>query len=307
MKSQNFSALALVLVVASAAEAQVQVPTQPPTAQTGQQPPNHKIQGPHGGDLLQIGTAQVETQLLPSGIRLFVYDNQGQPFDLSSARGLALLKLVGSAKRYRYDLFPEVQKDMSASSLAVAVDLSQVAGKEVELQIQLIGIPGAERRPAQFAADMVVPMTQLQATAAAIARQKVCPVSGQPLGSMGKPVSVEVQGRTVYVCCAGCIDAVKADPNKYLAMISSQQVVTDSTVVKATKEDSLFVAAQKFCPVMDEPLDAMGGPYKTVVQGHIVYLCCPGCAKKLHAKPAAYLAKLESQGVTPPEAKLPIR
>jgi hypothetical protein len=31
-----------------------------------------------------------------------------------------------------------------------------------------------------------------------------CPVTGEPLGSMGPPVKVIVQGQPVFLCCAGC-------------------------------------------------------------------------------------------------------
>jgi Cu(I)/Ag(I) efflux system membrane fusion protein len=35
-------------------------------------------------------------------------------------------------------------------------------------------------------------------------RQKVCPVTKMPLGSMGKPVRVEAAGRITFLCCEGC-------------------------------------------------------------------------------------------------------
>ena len=50
-------------------------------------------------------------------------------------------------------------------------------------------------------------------------RQEICPVSGQPLGSMGTPVKVTVEGRDVLLCCQGCAPAIEADPEKYLAKL----------------------------------------------------------------------------------------
>jgi hypothetical protein len=44
-------------------------------------------------------------------------------------------------------------------------------------------------------------------------------VTGDKLGSMGTPVPVLVKGRTIYVCCQGCIDEVKADPDKFLRKV----------------------------------------------------------------------------------------
>jgi YHS domain-containing protein len=40
-----------------------------------------------------------------------------------------------------------------------------------------------------------------------------CPVTGEPIS---KSVSAEIQGRTVYFCCAGCIEKVQKEPSRYL-------------------------------------------------------------------------------------------
>jgi len=48
---------------------------------------------------------------------------------------------------------------------------------------------------------------------------KTCPVSGEELGSMGKPVIVEHEGTTVKLCCKSCIEDFNADPEKYTAMV----------------------------------------------------------------------------------------
>jgi Cu(I)/Ag(I) efflux system membrane fusion protein len=50
-------------------------------------------------------------------------------------------------------------------------------------------------------------------------KQKVCPVTGEPLDSMGGPVRVEVAGRTVFVCCKACEKPLRRDPAKYLAKL----------------------------------------------------------------------------------------
>lgn len=330
-------------------------------------PAETKQTGPHGGKVTQLENLQIESVVAPGGMQLFVYDRQGQPLDVRNAKGLAMLKVDGDTKRYRYDLFPEIAKDRSATSLAVAVDLSRIGGRNVELGYQLVGLPGMERVPLKFAQSLQVPMTEAQQLAMAVEAQKTCPVSGQPLGKMGKPVAVTVSGETVYVCCAGCIEEVKSNPSKYFAK-KPKLTVTKATeadaaaiakqklcpvmdeplggmgpplkvtglgrdvflcckgcikflekepqkylaklpplpkpaVSKVTQVDAQFVAAQKLCPVMDEPLDAMGGPYKTIVEGRVVYLCCPGCAKKLHATPAVFLQKLADQGITPPAVR----
>lgn len=47
--------------------------------------------------------------------------------------------------------------------------------------------------------------------------QKVCPVSGEPLGSMGTPVKMTHGGRTFFLCCESCRKPFLRDPEKYLA------------------------------------------------------------------------------------------
>jgi Cu(I)/Ag(I) efflux system membrane fusion protein len=54
------------------------------------------------------------------------------------------------------------------------------------------------------------------------ARQKVCPVTGQPLDSMGGPVRLEVAGRIVFICCKGCEGTLRKDPGKYLSKIPAK-------------------------------------------------------------------------------------
>lgn len=50
-------------------------------------------------------------------------------------------------------------------------------------------------------------------------KQKVCPVTDEPLGSMGKPIKVTVKDRDVYLCCEGCRETIEGDPDKFLAKL----------------------------------------------------------------------------------------
>jgi membrane fusion protein, copper/silver efflux system len=50
-------------------------------------------------------------------------------------------------------------------------------------------------------------------------RQKLCPVTNKPLGSMGTPARVVVSGQVVFLCCDGCEGALKRETAKYLAKL----------------------------------------------------------------------------------------
>jgi hypothetical protein len=54
-------------------------------------------------------------------------------------------------------------------------------------------------------------------------KQKICPVSGQPLGSMGVPVKVTVKDRDVLLCCEGCRGSIVDDPDTYLAKLDAAE------------------------------------------------------------------------------------
>ncbi len=243
--------------------------------------------GPHGGTLQQVGTLQFETLVSQAGIQMFVFDRDGQPLSVEAGRGVASLRIEGNAKRYRYDLLPD-----GKGGLAAPVNLSQIVGRQIELDFQLVGLPGSGRRTLSLQEVTTIPVGQQQLAAAAIARQKICPVSGKPLGSMGGPVAVDVDGQTVYACCAGCVPAIESDPAKYASGRPTIRVTT------STAADAARIAEQAMCPVMDEPLGSMGQPVKVVIGDKPIYLCCKGCVKKIQAQPAKYLA-MTSGGDTP--------
>ena len=237
--------------------------------------------GPNGGTLKQSGGLQFETVVWQGGIKMFVFDRAGQPISVERGRGAASLRVEGNAKRYRYDLLPD-----GKGALTAPVNLSQIAGLQIEVDMQLVGLPGAGNRPLTLQEVATVPANKQQLAVAAIARQKICPVSGKPLGSMGQPVAVDVNGQTVYACCGGCVNAIKSNPAKFAAGRP------EITVTAATVADRALVAKQAKCPVMDEPLGSMGGPIKVMVGDKPIFLCCKGCIKKIQAEPAKYLAKV---------------
>jgi YHS domain-containing protein len=241
--------------------------------------------GPNGGSLKRIGNLQIETIVSQGGLQMFVYDRAGQPVSVDLGRGAVSVRVEGNAKRYRYDLLPD-----GKGALTAPVNLSQLAGRQIDVDIQLVGMKALGGNVVSFNEVATVPASEQQLAAAAIARQKICPVSGKPLGSMGDPVAVDVNGQKLYVCCAGCVNAVKSNPAQYAA--GRPQI----TVTTATQSDAAAIAAQKVCPVMDEPLGGMGTPIKVMVGDKPIYLCCKGCTKKIQAEPAKYLAMVYGNG-----------
>ena len=66
--------------------------------------------------------------------------------------------------------------------------------------------------------EIAAALAELPVADRALARRQAdCPVTDLALGSMGKPVRVEVEGRIVFLCCQGCVDRLRTDPQKFLA------------------------------------------------------------------------------------------
>jgi Cu(I)/Ag(I) efflux system membrane fusion protein len=84
------------------------------------------------------------------------------------------------------------------------------------------------------------------------AEQKVCPVTGAKLGSMGDPVPVEVEGRNVWTCCAACPPKLKADPKKYLAKLEAPPPPKES-VLSVPESAVIDTGAVKLVYVEAEP------------------------------------------------------
>jgi len=54
-------------------------------------------------------------------------------------------------------------------------------------------------------------------------KQRVCPITGAPLGAMGVPFKITLRGRPVFLCCKGCAAQAKRDPDGTLKKIAASQ------------------------------------------------------------------------------------
>ena len=57
----------------------------------------------------------------------------------------------------------------------------------------------------------------------AVVGNKYCPVTGEEVGKMGAPLTVEYKGKGYNICCPGCKNVFKNDPEKY-SKIAEQDV-----------------------------------------------------------------------------------
>jgi Cu(I)/Ag(I) efflux system membrane fusion protein len=117
------------------------------------------------------------------------------------------------------------------------------------------------RTPAYLAARRG-PAAEVDPLALTPAAQRVCLVTNLQLGAMGDPVAMEIEGRRVWLCCAGCEDKLRSDPALYLARLESaprDQVLTipESAVIDTGRRTLVYVEAE---PGVFEARDVQLGP-----------------------------------------------
>ena len=78
-------------------------------------------------------------------------------------------------------------------------------------------------QPAAAASETSSGLAELsEADRKAAEKQKICPVSGEKLGTMGKPFKVSAKGRDIFLCCDGCKADFDKDPDKYFKKLDEQ-------------------------------------------------------------------------------------
>ena len=141
--------------------------------------------------------------------------------------------------------------------------------------------------------------------------QVICPVTEVRLGSMGMgtPIKLEIEGRTVFICCEGCRDGWVNEPSKYFKILddylsgkSKQPELTDAekdeirnAMEPLTEADRALAEAQVICPVSEVRLGSMGmgTPIKLKIEGRTVFICCEGCRDGWVNEPDKYFKLLD--------------
>jgi YHS domain-containing protein len=104
--------------------------------------------------------------------------------------------------------------------------------------------------------------------------QTKCPIMG---GAINKALYADVEGQRIYVCCKGCIAAIKKNPDQALATLQ--------------KNGEHAKSLQTTCPIMGKPISKK---LYVEYQGRRVYVCCHHCLKMARKDPAKY-AKLVAE------------
>jgi YHS domain-containing protein len=109
----------------------------------------------------------------------------------------------------------------------------------------------------------------------------VCPVFGEPLGSMGDPVPYVHEGRDIKFCCSGCPPKFEADPAKYLSKLDELMILDQKPRYPLTTD-----------VVTGEALPADETIVDVVYLNRLVRFGSQDSAATFAKSPDAYIAKL---------------
>jgi membrane fusion protein, copper/silver efflux system len=78
------------------------------------------------------------------------------------------------------------------------------------------------------------------------------------------------------------------------SMSEDEDAKINAVLAKLRPDERKLAETQKFCPILkNSRLGSMGVPYKVMLHGQAVFLCCDGCAERAQANAAAALAVVE--------------
>jgi hypothetical protein len=186
--------------------------------------------GPHGGTLIAAAAHHFEVVSASDGVTVYPLTAANQPLDASHLSGTVTFYAPTSAQPWFSRPLQPVAAPVAraTTALGLKMDLSTVPAQGVKLAVHIGGLA----QPAEFTvpfgpAPSSVPVPALtvskstQADAAAIAAQKVCPITHQSLGKMGSPLKIARGDRAIFVCCEGCVPKIQANPDAYLGAVAS--------------------------------------------------------------------------------------
>ena len=242
----------------------------------------------------------------PKEARLYLYGADHWPMSMRGVHGHMFMQVRGNDKVFRHPLTHVTPQPGSRGQdhLATTVDVSRVRDGDMTATFELANLPNAQQLKANFSQVFVLSRTPVtvasldQSDRPRIEQQKVCPVLGGRLGSMGTPVKVLVGDQPLYLCCQACLGQVRKEPESYLkkaAVPSSKPdapAIADRIVIAtAAASDQAAIQAQRKCPVLGTTLGSHGTPVKVGVGEQTLFLCCKGCVGKVVESPERYLAK----------------
>jgi hypothetical protein len=180
---------------------------------------------PHGGEYLVTQTSYYEVVYMPLQTRIYLFDKKMKPLSARDVHVQMSLTLPdeSSPRRIPFQYVTLPAGTAEQDYVVAALDIRKIE-HETPITIEFSGLPDRQHPTALFTPlfspanvrPYVARVLLTQADSDAIARQRVCPVSGQALSPNGRIVKLYIADRPLYVSGEDCVSAVEKSPEKYL-------------------------------------------------------------------------------------------
>ena len=189
-------------------------------------PPTLVALTPHGGVYVRTETNHYEVVYMPLQTRIYLFDDKQKPQSARDVHAQMTLQMSGeSAPRripFQYVLLPPGTTEQDY--VVAPLDIRPLEDKEISITLEFSGLPDRKNPTASFTPyyphfsirPYVAKVLLTEADRDGIARQRICPVSGVPLGSRGPITKLYLADFPLYVAGDDCIAAVEEAPEKFL-------------------------------------------------------------------------------------------
>jgi len=189
-------------------------------------PPTQIVLTPHGGEYLLTETSHYEIVYMPLQTRIYLFDNKLKPLSARNVHAEMSLTLPSeNAPRRIAFQYVAMPAEATEQDYVVAVfDVRQLKDGETPISFKFSGLPDRRHPTASFTPvfsparirPYVARVLPTEADRAGVMRQRVCPVSGEVLGSRGPVVKVYIADYPLYLSGEDSIATVEQAPAKYL-------------------------------------------------------------------------------------------
>ena len=192
--------------------------------------------GPRGGILERTKHYHFEVVFTDTGVKVYPYGMDGKPLDIARMAGTVTFYHPNSPQPWFNR--PLSGTGQAKESLDCAINLSKVPAQGAKATFEVAGLPDMTEPSASFAVPITLSRSSptpavrpapapaavtytsaSQADQAAINAQRICAVTKKSLGSMGTPIKVSRGGRSIFLCCQGCLAKVMANPDQYFGAV----------------------------------------------------------------------------------------
>jgi hypothetical protein len=177
---------------------------------------------PHAGDYVSNDANYFELVYMPVQTRIYLYDRKFRPISARDLHAKMTLQLPWEAapRQVPFQFVPLPAGATEQDFVAAPFDVRPLQGKDISITFELSVLANTATLTPHYDHFNIRPyFAKASLTAAdqdAIARQRICPVTGTPLGSRGQVVKLFVAEFPLYVSGEDCIAAVKAAPQRFV-------------------------------------------------------------------------------------------